>query len=84
MDYFYGENWNDNVIPSMIIDRPVVEPTEDELQNLKDKIKKLEEENEKLRREDNDKIVYTKKIENTDIYAIELNKGETIIIKIEE
>ena len=68
----------------MIIDRPVVEPTEDELQNLKDKIKKLEEENEKLRREDNDKIVYTKKIENTDIYAIELNKGETIIIKIEE
>ena len=68
----------------MIIDRPVVEPTEDELQNLKDKIKKLEEENEKLRREDNDKIVYAKKIENTDIYAIELNKGETIVIKIEE
>lgn len=84
LDYFYGKNWNDNVVPSVIIDRPVVEPTEDELQNLKDKIKKLEEENEKLRREDSDKIVYAKKIENTDIYAIELNKGETIIIKIEE
>lgn len=99
LNYFYKDNWNDYVVPQSKPEptptpepTPAPEPTED-----KDKkIAELEKENASLKEENkilSDKIaelekkedvLYSHKVMKDDLYAIELHKGETIIVKATE
>ena len=93
LNYFYNDNWNDYVVPQSIPEpTPVPEPTEDkdkkivelekENANLKEENKILSDKIAELEKKEN--ILYSHQVVKDDLYAIELHKGETIIVKTTE
>lgn len=93
LNYFYNDNWNDYVVPQFIPEpTPVPEPIEDkdkkivelekENANLKEENKILSDKIAELEKKEN--ILYSHQVVKDDLYAIELHKGETIIVKTTE
>ena len=85
LNYFYGKDWETYIKKSEPIPEPIddkdkkIEELQSQVNLLELQIKDLNAQIEELKKNDN--CLYTKLINKTDLYAIHLNEGETIIIK---